>query len=357
MAKKVSIFILSLLLGLLQVNYIVGQAPPKPRDTTITGPQSFAMIVGISKYQFIRSLEYADKDAELFRDFLKSPSGGKLGDDNIFILLNEMALATNFWSKGTKWLKAKKLQKGDRLYIYLSGHGDAIDEDEFFFLTNECNPAGDKNNYVAGGNIQLYNLKSRISEMTSAGVEVYFIMDACRSNELPGGKDGRVALNNAITLKRSGEVIMLSTGAGQESFEDANIGTGHGLFTYFLVNGLTGLADSTKDKKVSLYELKSYIDQNVPSFALTKFKKKQEPYICCPGEKDETISQIDTAYLRKWIQTKESSRKLGGNSFSYRYKYRYIFSDTVLMQNYNAFNKAVKESKLIGANSAEYFYE
>jgi len=45
------------------------------------------------------------------------------------------------------------------------------------------------------------------------------------------------------------------------------------LFTYFLVDGLTGLADSTKDKKVSLYELKSYIGKNVPSFALTKFKK------------------------------------------------------------------------------------
>ena len=362
MAKSVSIYITALFLVLIQANYLLAQAPPKLRDTTITGPQTFAMVVGISKYEHIRSLEFADKDAELFRDFLKSPSGGMLSDANIFLLLNEQALSTNFWSKGTKWLKAKKLQSGDRLYIYLSGHGDAIDEDEFFFLTYECNPAGDKNNYAAGGNIQLFNLKSRIKDMTASGVEVYFIMDACRSNELPGGKDGQVALSNAIALKPAGEILMLSTGAGQESYEDANIGSGHGLFTYFLVDGLTGMADSSKDKKVSLYELKNYINKNVPTLAFSKFKKKQEPYICCPDLKDETISQVDTSYLLRWLQTKEGARKTGGNSyvynpFKYKYKFKQFVTDTALLNTYNSFNQAVKASKLTGATSAEFYYE
>ena len=47
----------------------------------------------------------------MFRDYLKSPAGGSISTDNIFILLNEQALSTNFWSKGFKWLDAKKLQK------------------------------------------------------------------------------------------------------------------------------------------------------------------------------------------------------------------------------------------------------
>ena len=356
MAKRLFIFIMWLiLLGL--ASEMSAQAPPKPRDTTVQGPQTFAMIVGISTYKFVQSLNFADKDAEMFRDFLKSPAGGKLGDDNIFMLLNEQALSTNFWSKGTKWLKAKSLRKGDRLFIYLAGHGDAYDEDEFFFLTYDTNPAGDKNNYLAGGNIQLYNLKSRIADMTAAGVEVYFIMDACRSNELPGGKDGQKALTNAITQKNAGEITMLATGAGQESFEDAKIGgTGHGLFTYFLVDGLNGEADESKDKKVSLYELKTYIDKNVPTFAMTKFKKKQEPYIFYPQQQDEVISQIDTSYLRKWIQTKEQYKKTGGYAVHKIYKYKHVFEDTALMNAYNSFNKAVKENKLTGPNSAEYFY-
>ncbi|MBK8142184.1 MAG: caspase family protein [Chitinophagaceae bacterium] len=152
---------------------------------------NFAIILGISTYQHIRPLSYADKDAEMFRDYLKSPAGGSISTDNIFILLNEQALSTNFWSKGFKWLDAKKLQKGDRLFIYLAGHGDAIDEDQFFYLTYDCNPAGDKNNYIAGGNVQLFNLKKKIAKETAKGAEVFFIMDACRTSELPGGTEGQ----------------------------------------------------------------------------------------------------------------------------------------------------------------------
>ena len=143
MPKNLSI-ILSCLLFTVSFQPIYGQAPPKPRDSTITGPQTFAMIIGISNYKFVKPLTYADKDAEMFRDFLKSPAGGKLGADNIYCLLNEQGTSANFYTKGFAWLKAKSLQKGDRLFIYLAGHGDAIDEDQFFYLAYDCNPAGDK---------------------------------------------------------------------------------------------------------------------------------------------------------------------------------------------------------------------
>ena len=164
-----------------------GQSPLKSRDSTIKGPQTFAIIMGISKYKYVRPLVYADKDAQLFKDYLKSPGGGSIQEDNIFTLLNDKAINSNFWGKGFQWLKAKKLQRGDRLFIYLAGHGDAIDEDQFFFLGYDCNPQGDKNNYLVAGTIQLYNLKKKIANETARGIEVFFIMDACRSSELPGG--------------------------------------------------------------------------------------------------------------------------------------------------------------------------
>ena len=53
-------------------------------DTSKTGPQTFALIIGISNYKYIRPLAFADKDAELFRDFMKSPGGGNLKEENIF---------------------------------------------------------------------------------------------------------------------------------------------------------------------------------------------------------------------------------------------------------------------------------
>jgi len=365
-----------------------GQVIAAAKTDSARGPQTFAMIVGISTYKYIRPLSYADKDAELFRDYLKSPGGGNLPETNIYCLLNEEAKAANFWVKGMAWLKSKKLMTGDRLFIYLAGHGDAIDQDEFFFLTYDCNPAGDKNNYIVTGNIQLYNLKSRIADMSEKGVEVFFVMDACRTNELPGGKEGQQALNAAISEKRAGEIIMLATGAGQESLEDASIGNGHGLFTYYLVDGLSGLADSSKDNKVNLEEIQRYIDKNVPSIAKDKFKKNQKPYICCDENNGKVISNVNDEYLNNWIKTKQLEKKGPGQSASrqpvsrqlvstqfgsqqtFRHQLEALSSkfeakrsqlsnpiDTQLIETYNRFNKAIKESRLTGNQSAEFFYE
>jgi tetratricopeptide (TPR) repeat protein len=335
------------------------QSPPKPRDTTIVGPQTFAMILGISKYKYVRPLTYADKDAEMFRDYLKSPGGGKVPDDNIFCLLNEQAVSSTFWGKGFKWLEAKKLRKGDRLFIYLAGHGDAIDEDQFFYIAYDCNPAGDKNNYLAGGVIQLYNLKLKIQRETTKGVEVFFIMDACRSNELPGGAEGQQTLNTAISEKNVGEIIMLATGAGQESLEDESIGNGHGLFTYYLVDGLAGMADSAGnvDNQITLAEIQKYIDKNVPLIAQQNFKRKQDPYFCCNENSEKVVGMVDTAYLRKWLLSRRMQSR-AGNSYrpGSRSVFRTVIDDTVLVQTYNLFNKAIRDSRLTGSNSAEYYY-
>jgi len=343
--------------------HVTGQAPLKPRDTTVQGPQSFAFITGVPNYHYNRTLSYADKDAELFRDFLKSPGGGSMKEDNIFCLLNDQANNSNFWGKGFQWLKAKQLQKGDRLFIYLAGHGDAIDEDEFFFLGYDCNPAGDKNNYLVSGAIQLFNLKKKIAKETTKGVEVFFIMDACRSNELPGGSEGQNFLNTAISEKKVGDMMMLATAAGQESLEDASIGNGHGLFTYYLVDGLSGLADTegTPDNQVTFSELKSFVEKNVPTLALQKFKKKQQPYFCCNEFNEHIVSKVDPVYLNNWLQKKKQQTRGNSVPFTGTYdlhnKVTFATADTALIETYNLFYKAVKSNQLSGRSSAEAYYQ
>jgi hypothetical protein len=359
--KKLFLFLSINLITALLLQNLKAQKPLTPRDPSINGPQTFGIIMGISSYKYVRPLTYADKDAELFRDFLKSPAGGSVKDDNIFSLLNEQAMSANFWAKGFQWLKYKQLQKGDRLFIYLAGHGDAIDEDQYFFLGYDCNPAGDKNNYLVGGAIQLFNLKKKIAAETAKGVEVVFVMDACRSNELPGGTEGLNFLNTAISEKKAGEIMMLASAAGQESLEDASIGNGHGLFTWYLVDGLSGLADKegTPDNAVTYNELKSYIDKNVPQIAQQQFKRSQQPYFCCENNSGNIISKVDPAYLKKWLDNKKSQKKGGGNSFNGipGKQLRYREADTTLLESYNQFYKAVKENRLTGRASAEYYYQ
>jgi hypothetical protein len=360
--KKV-IWIIAFLFSLFAGSFVSAQKPFTPRDTTITGPQTFAMILGISNYRFIKSLQYADKDAELFKDYLKSPGGGSVKEDNFYCLLNNQVTSTNFFVKGNDWLEAKQLQKGDKLFIYLAGHGDAIDEELSFFLGYDCNPRGDKNTYMsAGETIQLYSLKkSIIKQETKKGVEVFFIMDACRSGELPGGIAGQNFINKAISEKPEGEVIMLAASAGQLSWEDVSIGNGHGLFTYYLVDGLNGSADTIdgSDNKVTLREIQAYVNKNVPFVAEQRFKRKQDPYFCCTENSEKVISIVDTTYLQKWLETKKQENKGAGNSYNGFLKefVQLPAADTGLLEIYNRFYAAVNENKLTGESSAENYFE
>ncbi len=340
------------------------QVSPPKTDTTkiVKGSQSYAMIVGISNYKHIRPLSYADSDAELFKDFLKSAGAGSLADDHILYLVNEDATAANFWVKGMAWMRQKNMQPGDRLYIYLAGHGDAINQDEYFFLTYDCNPAGDKNNYIVTGSIQLYNLKSRIAELSRKQVEIFLIMDACRTNELPGGEGGQQILNSAISERKAGEIIMLATGAGQESMEDATIGTGHGLFTYYLVDGLTGSADGYegKDGVITLVELRSYVLSKVPVLAVQKYKKKQEPFICCDEVGQRPMATVDSVYFRKWEMNKNLTADNGDggvNQMVNNVRGRGALKvDSNVAFIYNQFNQSIKKLKLTGDSSADYYY-
>lgn len=333
-------------------------------DSTV--PRTYAMIMGISEYKYIRPLAYADDDAELLRDYLKSPAGGSLSDTNIYFLKNDKALQAAFFIKGLAWLDSKKLQKGDKLYLYLAGHGDAINEDEFFFLAFDCNPAGDKNNYLLTGTVPLYTIKSRMKRLVQKGVDVLFILDACRTNENPGGKEGLQMLNQAITEQKVGDIMMLAASSGQESLEDGTIGTGHGLFTYFLVDGLNGMADSmgVADKKVTLGELKAYVDKSVSEYALQKYKKKQDPVFCCDENDQKVLAVVDSAYFRKWILGKQLRGQLQGSgtnssltSRSVKTRGNYLVSDTIITGLYNKFNNAIKELNLTGHDgSAESIF-
>ena len=358
-------FPLLIALGLILINsgiQAAGLSGIQNSDTS--SPRTFAMILGISTYKYIRPLNYADSDAELFRDFLKSPGGGKVPDSNIYFLKNEEVKAANFFVKGMSWLRNKNLRAGDRLYIYLAGHGDAINQDEYFYLTYDCNPAGDKNNYLITGTIQLYNLKVRIADASRKGVEVIFIMDACRSNELPGGGEGQQILNAAISEKQAGEIIMLATGAGQESLEDGTIGTGHGLFTYYLVDGMAGAADTVgvPDNLVTLEELQQYVGMTVPVLAREKYKRKQDPFLCCEENKKKILAKVDTAFMRKWILTKQlrGSLRKDYNPLLRGLKStgNYAMADTTVIGLYNSFNQALKELNLSGNDhSAESYFQ
>ncbi len=94
-------------------------------------------------------------------------------------------------------------------------------------------------------------------------VNVVFIADACHSGGLIGGKEGVSKTQKALQESWGRVTKILSCQANEFSLEGKQWGGGRGLFSYHLVNGLTGRADVNKDNKISLAELNSYLKTNV----------------------------------------------------------------------------------------------
>lgn len=331
----------------------------------------YAIITGVSKYPGITPLKYADKDAILFRDFLRSPAGGNVKPENILSLINDSAKAADFNVKAYSWLLRKQLKKGDRLYIYFSGHGDAMSEDLYFFLPYDCEPNKDDHNYLGTGNINLHTVKTLfVKPQVTKGVEVLLIMDACRTNELPGGKEGQQNfMNNFIAEQKMGDIILLSTGAGQVSVESPSIGNGHGLFTYYLIDGLAGAADKDSvtgdnDGKVSLGEISSYVKNQVKRIARTTFNTVQIPYYCCSEKDMSTIAKVDGPTFTAWENAKKIQQLSGDENLfasnmtrqGQRGGSNLADVDTTQVVIYNQFNDALKKDKLVGEFSAEMYY-
>ncbi len=252
-------------------------------ETTING-NTYALIIGINyaNRKKFSQLHYAVNDANLLKSFFQSGIFfDSIPDDNIKIILDKDATAAQLWY-GFDWL-TKKAKKGDRAIIYFAGHGIASGPSLGFLIAYDAPDVTDPSQFgFQGGSIPIYQLKITIEQLKNNGVSSYLITDACRTNEQ---KDSSQINFQNILESNEGEIQFSSCSRSQSSMEDAKWGGGHGLFSYYLIKGLCGYADEeseyTKDGKVTLEELKEYVEKHVrnDSRNLITNKPQQIPYI------------------------------------------------------------------------------
>lgn len=302
---------------------------------------TYGLIIGISDYQNFPDLHYADKDARAFADFLRSPAGNNTPEKNIRILTNDSA-KIGFISNGLSWLK-RQAKEGDRVFIYFSGHGDAINEDEAYLLANDAPPSGDDNNYLAGGVVPMNVLKNRIHELTARKVQVIFITDACRTNELPGKAEGVQYTFRKIMEENMGEFQMNSCSANEVSVEDTQWGGGRGVFSWYLVNGLMGLADADNDGNVSFDEIADYVKKNVTGDTKSKSspRPRQTPTFFFPDNYMAVSKATKETKDRALMAMKNSSSASGQLVLKGQFK----FDDPTDQKNYDQFTQFIKDKK------------
>jgi len=233
----------------------------------------YVLSVGINKYENENlNLTYARPDAQAFSSFLN------LKGEKLFSRIHSYSLVDRDASK-TKILStideiSKMMKKEDVFIFFYAGHG-SMEENVFYFITSEIT-----------GLYQQDKLKSALSvnelqekfKMLPALKQVVFI-DACQS----GGSVQALAMRGATEEKAlaqlsrsSGVHVMASSESEQQSAEIKSLG--HGVFTYVLLEALNGKADGAPaDSKITVYEIKSYLDDQVPEVSYNLIRHKQFP--------------------------------------------------------------------------------
>lgn len=215
---------------------------------------TYAIIIGVSEYSYLKpeqQLNYADSDAVLIQNYLES-----WDNIDLKVFLNEESSPRDRIGMEIENTLMRKAKSGDKVIIFFAGHGD-LDENygEGYLLLNQVKPPNEAT-YKWNDALPLTNLKESINKAGQNGIEVYLIADACHSGAVLNSSS-----NSMMSGINENSVRMISCKKGQVSEENPKLG--HGVFTYNLIQGMAGLADSDGNKTISLYELETYVKEKV----------------------------------------------------------------------------------------------
>ena len=320
---------------------IKGTTPVANQEINSTGVTR-AVIIGISNYQNpkITDLEFADRDAREFSKYLTSKAGGSVDTSNIMLLTNEKATAGQFVS-ALYWLMEES-KKDDQAIIYFSGHGDVENNtmNQPGFLL--CWDAPSKV-YMGGGTFGLIYLQEIISTLsTQTQAKVLVITDACRAGKLAGSSiNGTQATASNLAKQYASEVKIMSCQANEFSLEGKNWGNGRGVFSYYFLAGLQGLADRNQDGFVNLQEIERYLDDKVPDAVAPH---SQIPMTV--GNKTIVISKVDPDVLKS-LKDPDLERQMSVTGNKGLESSILGLSDSIIFRKYQLFNKALSENHLL----------
>lgn len=271
--------------------------------------KTFAIIIGISGYEnkSLPQLKYADKDALVFSEWLKSNAGGNVPDAQIRILLNKDATIAAILN-ALDWVKAQTTTN-DLVYFYFSGHGDVETENNFslgYLLAYNTPASNYRNNAIK---IETLNDDANFLS-TKKQAKVVLITDACHSGKLAGDFfKGKQLVGKQLQQVLNNEVRLTSCAVDEEAAEGPDWGGGRGVFSYYLINGMYGLADNIADGSIKLKEMERFLDSAFVADKILRLQNhKQNPVI--DGNPNFPLGFLDTAtvaaYKRKFIVTDTS---------------------------------------------------
>jgi hypothetical protein len=257
-----------------------------------------ALVVGLSHYEdyYFHNIKFSARDARAFHDFLVDPRGGGIPKKNVRLLLNEHASLTNV-REALKGFLARRARSKDTVIVYFAGYG-GIEQGRSGRFDKYIIPYDARGRDLAKSALSLAELIRSLRDIKAR--DVILIVDGSFSGNPKGRsyffrKKGEVvappkkSVPDVLEVATQPNVSVLLSGAEtQVAAEIEEIR--HGLFTFFLLQGLGGQADANKDDDITVAEMAAYLASKVPMRAALE-GLEQTPVVA--GKKRKT------AFLRE----------------------------------------------------------
>jgi hypothetical protein len=216
-----------------------------------------ALIIGVEDYENTFTAMFANKDAQLFNDFAHQAFG--VPQYNIKLLTNTNARRNNTLKTIATWLpKVIKEHKTD-FYLFFSGHGLASSDGKDLYLL----PYDGYPEILEESSLLRNKIFESIANLNPRTVTVF--LDTCYSGATRS--EEMLLAAKPIFIESEAQEIPLNftVFSASSSREIANVlkEAEHGLFSYFLMKGLEGDADTNHDEQITNGELIAFINKNV----------------------------------------------------------------------------------------------
>jgi len=247
--------------------------------------EKYALLVGINDYpDEISSLKYCVADVEAFSQALVEVAG--FGEKNVYLMTSRMSgrkEPTHVNVIRQLSLLSGRVKAEDTFIFYFSGHGITKAGQSFLLTTNSDTTTKDTLIITAVDLNQVNQILSRIQAH-----QLLTVIDACRNDPDSGrGEEDNLLTNDfsrGFKIQRRGDnsgtpsvsATLYACNIGERAYEWAD--KGHGVFSYYLLQGLKGKAANSRGEVV-VTDLADYTQREVMRWAEDFRGKKQTPWL------------------------------------------------------------------------------
>jgi len=236
-------------------------------------PATWLVAIGVNAYRHVAPLAFPARDVELIASTLTAHGGaaqragnklGRIRRSRQILWMTDTSpeekkpTLNNIYKQIPEFLK--QVGPRDRVIFYYSGHGFLGARREAFLAPSDCDPK-----HLAMTGLPIGWVRTMLENCPSQ--TRFLFLDACHA----GGSAGAAGLTGSDVEKElaaaGGVFTLVSCTAGQSSYEWDD--RRHGLFTYWLAQGLGGAADANGDARIDFDELSSFVGEYVPYTAET----------------------------------------------------------------------------------------